>query len=72
MTRGVSTDTNDTENKTRTDNTTKPRMQIVKTKEKPSIQSLIIDKSSFKIGFIIGSFLLSMFIIGCIVGSTVM
>ena len=52
---------------------TEPKSRtLVKNKEKPHTQSLVVDKSSFNIGFIIGTFLLGMFIIGCIVGSAVM
>jgi hypothetical protein len=49
----------------------KIRLSSGKGREK-STQSFIVDKSSFGIGFAIGSFLLCMFIVGCIIGSTVM
>ena len=71
MPRIKSTDDAENQSEIRNDVVTKPRTPIIKPKEKSNIQSLIIDKSSFRIGFFIGSFLLSMFIIGCIVGSTV-
>ena len=52
---------------------TEPKSRtLVKNKEKPHVQSLVVDKSSFNIGFIIGTVLLCMFIVGCIVGSAVM
>lgn len=50
---------------------TKNRLSSCRTKEKTHTQSLIVDKTSFGIGFTVGSFLLCMFIIGCIIGSTV-
>lgn len=51
---------------------TKSRLTNVKTRDKPKVASLVVDKPSFGIGFMIGAFLLGMFIVGCIVGSTVM
>lgn len=51
---------------------TKSRLTNVKNKDKPKVTSLVVDKPSLGIGFIIGSVLLGMFIVGCVVGSTMM
>lgn len=51
---------------------TKGRIPVIKTKEKTSMQSINIDKSSFGIGFFISACVFIMFMIGCVVGSSIM
>ena len=50
----------------------KSRVPIIKNKEKTSMQSINIDKSSFGIGFFISACIFIMFMVGCIVGSSMM
>lgn len=50
----------------------KNRVPMIKNKEKTSMQSINIDKSSFSIGFFISACVFVMFMVGCIVGSSMM